>query len=51
MFSYLGIDPETVRRLRDQHHVYMTDDSRINIAGLRHENIPYFAEAVAKALG
>ena len=51
MFSYLGIDPETVRRLRDQHHVYMTDDSRINIAGLRHENIPYFAEALAKAIG
>ncbi len=51
MFSYLGIDQETVHRLRDQHHVYMTDDSRINIAGLRHENIPYFAEAVAKAVG
>ena len=51
MFSYLGIDQDAVRRLRDQHHVYMTDDSRINIAGLRHENIPYFAEAVAKAVG
>ncbi len=51
MFSYLGIDRETVRRLRDEHHVYMTDDSRINIAGLRHENIPYFAEAVARAVG
>lgn len=51
MFSYLGIDKDAVRRLRDQHHVYMTDDSRINIAGLRHENIPYFAEAVAGALG
>ena len=51
MFSYLGIDKDVVRRLRDQHHVYMTDDSRINIAGLRHENIRYFAEAVAKALG
>ncbi len=51
MFSYLGIDKETVHRLREQHHVYMTDDSRINIAGLRHENIPYFAEAVARAVG
>lgn len=51
MFSYLGIDRDAVGRLRDQHHVYMTDDSRINIAGLRHKNIPYFAEAVAKAAG
>ncbi len=51
MFSYLGIDKETVHRLREQHHVYMTDDSRINIAGLRRENIPYFAAAVAKAVG
>ncbi len=51
MFSYLGIDKDAVRRLREQHHVYMTDDSRINIAGLRHENIAYFAAAVAKAIG
>ncbi len=50
MFSYLGVDKDTVRRLRETHHVYMTDDSRINIAGLRMENIPYFAEAVARAL-
>ncbi len=50
MFSYLGVDKDTVRRLREAHHVYMTDDSRINIAGLRLQNIPYFAEAVARAL-
>jgi aspartate/tyrosine/aromatic aminotransferase len=50
MFSYLGVDAHTVRRLREAHHVYMTDDSRINVAGLRQENIPYFAEAVARAL-
>ena len=40
-----------VRRLREAHHVYMTDDSRINIAGLRMENIAYVARAVAQALG
>jgi aspartate/tyrosine/aromatic aminotransferase len=50
MFSYLGVDAATVRRLREAHHVYMTDDSRINVAGLRQENIPYFAAAVARAL-
>ncbi len=50
MFSYLGIDTPQVRELRDKHHVYMTDDSRINIAGLSSENLPYFAEAVAQVL-
>lgn len=50
MFSYLGVNVDQVRALREKHHVYMTDDSRINIAGLRNENIGYFAESVAKVL-
>jgi aspartate aminotransferase len=50
MFSYLGITVEQVRDLQSRHHVYMTDDSRINIAGLRRENLEYFAHAVAKVL-
>ncbi|MGH8201649.1 MAG: aromatic amino acid transaminase [Steroidobacteraceae bacterium] len=51
MFSYLGVDSEAVRELRERHHVYMMDDSRINIAGLRMDNIEYFAQAVAKVVG
>jgi len=50
MFSYLGISTAQVRALRAEHHVYMTDDSRINIAGLRPENIGYFARATAQVL-
>jgi aspartate aminotransferase len=50
MFSYLGVDVEQVRELQARHHVYMTDDSRINIAGLRRENLEYFAQAVAQVL-
>ena len=50
MFSYLGLDTPQVRELREKHHVYMTDDSRINIAGLRSDNIAYFADAVAQVL-
>jgi len=50
MFSYLGVTTEEVRALREKHHVYMTDDSRINIAGLRADNISYFAQAVAQVL-
>jgi aspartate aminotransferase len=50
MFSFLGITTGQVRALRVQHHIYMTDDSRINIAGLRAENLEYFARAAAQVL-
>jgi aspartate aminotransferase len=50
MFSFLGIDSSQVRALRERHHVYMTDDSRTNIAGLRRGNLEYFARAVAEVL-
>ena len=50
MFSLLGLNVEEVKRIRAQRHVYMTDDSRINIAGLRADNIEYFARAVAQVL-
>jgi aspartate aminotransferase len=50
MFSYLGVNVDQVRELQSRHHVYMTDDSRINIAGLRRENLEYFAQSVAKVL-
>jgi aspartate aminotransferase len=50
MFSYLGVETAEVRELRDRHHIYMTDDSRINVAGLRADNLEYFARAVAQVV-
>jgi aspartate aminotransferase len=50
MFSFFGISPAQVRALREHHHVYMMDDSRMNVAGLRGENLEYFARAVAQVL-
>ena len=50
MFSFFGIDTAQVHALRERHHIYMTDDSRMNIAGLRRENLEYFARAVANVL-
>jgi aspartate aminotransferase len=50
MFSFLGITPEQVRALRAEHHIYMTEDSRINIAGLRSETVEYVAQAVAQVI-
>jgi aspartate aminotransferase len=51
MFSLLGLSVEEVKRIRAERHVYMTDDSRINIAGLREDNLDYFAQSVAHVLG
>ncbi len=50
LFSFLGASPEEVAALRADHHVYMTVDSRINIAGLRGENLKYFARAVGQVM-
>ncbi|MCM2450028.1 aspartate/tyrosine/aromatic aminotransferase [Agrobacterium vitis] len=46
MFSKLGVTPQQVERLRNEFAIYMVEDSRINIAGLRHEQIDSFVEAV-----
>ena len=50
MFSFLGISPEQVAVLREKHSVYMVGSSRINVAGINHRNIDYFANAVASVL-
>jgi aspartate aminotransferase len=47
MFSFLGVTPDEVRRLREEFHIYMTDNSRVNIAGVSERNIDYLAESVA----
>lgn len=51
MFSMLGLPPEVVSTLREQHHIYMAPDSRVNIAGLRAEQIPQVAAAIRAAAG
>jgi len=47
MFSLLGLSEQQVDTLREEQHIYMVRDSRINIAGLDDDNIPVVAEAVA----
>ena len=51
MFSLLGLDAVRVRALRKERHIYMVEDSRINVAGLSPTNIPSLAEALAPILG
>ena len=47
MFSLLGVSGEAVEALRDQHHIYMTADSRMNLAGLMPHNVAYVAQSIA----
>ena len=47
MFSMLGVSPQVVRALREEHHIYMMQDSRINVAGITRENVEYVAHAIA----
>jgi aspartate/tyrosine/aromatic aminotransferase len=47
MFSLLGVSTQAVERLREIHHIYMTSDSRMNLAGIMPHNAKYVAEAFA----
>jgi aspartate aminotransferase len=47
MFSLLGVSPGAVEQLRERHHIYMTADSRMNLAGIMPGNVLYVAEAFA----
>jgi aspartate aminotransferase len=51
MFSLLGVSREAVERLREKHHIYMTADSRMNLAGIMPDNVTYVAEAFAAERG
>ena len=50
MFSLFGIGTAQVHKLRSRHHIYMVDDGRMNVAGLRRENLEYFARSVGEVL-
>ena len=51
MFSRLGLTEAQVLHLRDQHGIYMVNDSRINIAGLNAQTVPILAAAIAAVGG
>ena len=50
MFSLLGVSGPAVDRLREEHHIYMLGDSRMNVAGIMPHNAAYVAAAVAKTM-
>jgi aspartate aminotransferase len=51
MFSLLGLSDAAIARLRDEHHIYVPPDGRMNVAGISESNVDYVADAVAQLLG
>ncbi len=51
MFSLLGLTDDQLKRLRDEHAVYLVARGRINMAGLSAAKIPIVAKAVAAVIG
>jgi aspartate aminotransferase len=50
MFSFLGLSVEQVHKLKNQYSIYMTDTSRISVAGLTANNLGYVAKAIVAVL-
>lgn len=50
MFSFLGLSVEQVRTLINEYSIYLVDSSRINIAGINHNNLDYLASSIKKVL-
>ncbi|KAK5081576.1 Aspartate aminotransferase, cytoplasmic [Lithohypha guttulata] len=46
MFSFTGLTEPQVKAMQEKHHVYMTKNGRISMAGLNTGNVQYFAKAV-----
>ncbi|CAL8465616.1 g5152 [Coccomyxa elongata] len=46
MFSFTGLNPAQVENMTNKHHVYMTKDGRISLAGLPSSKAAYLAAAI-----
>ncbi|KAI9501398.1 Aspartate aminotransferase, cytoplasmic [Coemansia spiralis] len=46
MFSFTGLSKPQVAALKEQYHLYMTEDGRISVAGLNSGNIDYVARSI-----
>lgn len=46
MFCFTGLTAEQVERLARDHHVYLTKDGRISMAGISSNNVKYLAGAI-----
>ncbi len=47
MFSYTGLSPSQVQRLRDEYSIYLVSSGRANVAGIDATRLDVLAEAIA----
>jgi len=45
MFAFTGLNEDQVSKLAKEHHIYLTKDGRISVAGLNTKNVDYIAQA------
>ncbi len=50
MFSFSGLTPDQVKRLRDEHAIYVVGSGRLNVAGMTAENMPALCAAIAAVI-
>ena len=50
MFSYTGLNEETINKLMMNHDIFMTKDGRISISSLNENNIEYFIESLKQSI-
>ena len=46
MFAFTGMSKDQVENLISRHHVFMTKDGRISLAGINSDNAKYVAAAI-----
>jgi aspartate/tyrosine/aromatic aminotransferase len=50
MFSFSGLRPAQVDRLRQEHSIYIVRSGRINVAGITPQNVEPLCRALAAVL-
>ena len=46
MFSFTGLTPEQVERLKNEYRVYILSNGRASISGINTHNVEYIAKAM-----
>ncbi|KAG9409848.1 Aspartate aminotransferase, mitochondrial [Aphanomyces cochlioides] len=50
MFCYTGLTEPQVERMITKHHIYLTKDGRISMAGVTSKNVEYIAQSIAEVV-
>ncbi|CAH0493612.1 unnamed protein product [Peronospora effusa] len=48
MFCYTGLTEAQVMRMIEKHHIYLTKDGRVSMAGVTTKNVEYIAQSIAE---